>query len=69
MENPEEITEMADKLMKDIAEYTKDIASEEVIDTTTTLNYIDRCTQLIKKLAESLSELHQRVDVITEKEQ
>ena len=66
--NPEEIVEMADKLMKDIADSTNDIASESMIDPKTTLNYVDRCTQLIKNLAESVSELHQRVDVITEKD-
>ncbi len=65
---PEEIVEMADKLMKDIADSTKDIASEETVDITMTANYADRCAQLIKNLAESVSELHQRVDVLTEKE-
>jgi chemotaxis regulatin CheY-phosphate phosphatase CheZ len=68
---PEEIVEMADKLMKDIADSTKDIASEEsegAVDVTMAANYADRCAQLIKNLAESVSELHQRVDVITEKE-
>jgi chemotaxis regulatin CheY-phosphate phosphatase CheZ len=68
---PEEIVEMAEKLMKDIADSTKDIASEEsegAVDVTMAANYADRCAQLIKNLAESVSELHQRVDVITEKE-
>jgi chemotaxis regulatin CheY-phosphate phosphatase CheZ len=68
---PEEIVEMADKLMKDIADSTKDIASEEsegAVDVTMAANYADRCAQLIKNLAESVSELHQRVDVLTEKE-
>jgi len=65
---PEEIVEMADRLMKDIADSTKDIASEEAIDVTMATNYADRCAQLIKNLAESVSELHQRVDVLTEKE-
>ncbi len=71
---PEEIVEMADKLMKDIADSTKDIASEAseasegAVDVTMAANYADRCAQLIKNLAESVSELHQRVDVLTEKE-
>ncbi len=65
---PEEIVEMADKLMKDIADTTKDIASEGTVDATMAANYADKCAQLIKNLAESVSELHQRVDVLTEKE-
>ncbi len=65
---PEEIVEMAERLMKDIADSTKDIASEGTVDVTMAANYADRCAQLIKNLAESVSELHQRVDVITEKE-
>ncbi len=65
---PEEIVEMADRLMKDIADSTKDIASEGTIDVTMAANYADKCAQLIKNLAESVSELHQRVDVLTEKE-
>ncbi len=65
---PEEIVEMADRLMKDIADSTKDIASEGAVDVTMAVNYADRCAQLIKNLAESMSELHQRVDVLTEKE-
>ncbi len=65
---PEEIVEMADRLMKDIADSTRDIASEGTVDVTMAANYADRCAQLIKNLAESVSELHQRVDVITEKE-
>ncbi len=68
---PEEIVEMADRLMKDIADSTKDIASEAsggAVDVTMAANYADRCARLIKNLAESVSELHQRVDVITEKE-
>jgi chemotaxis regulatin CheY-phosphate phosphatase CheZ len=65
---PEEIVELADRLMKDIADSTKDIASEESVDITMAVNYADRCAQLIKNLAESVSELHQRVDVLTEKE-
>ncbi len=65
---PEEIVEMAERLMKDIADTTKDIASEGTVDVTMAANYADRCAQLIKNLAESVSELHQRVDVITEKE-
>jgi len=66
--NPEEIVEMADRLMKDISDSTKDISSEENVDVTMAVNYADRCAQLIKNLAESVSELHQRVDVLTEKE-
>lgn len=65
---PEEIVEMADRLMKDIADSTKDIASEGTVDVTMAANYADKCAQLIKNLAESVSELHQRVDVLTEKE-
>lgn len=65
---PEEIVEMADRLMKDIADSTEDIASEGTIDVTMAANYADKCAQLIKNLAESVSELHQRVDVLTEKE-
>lgn len=41
---------MADRLMKDIADSTKDIASEEAVDITMTANFADRCTQLIKNL-------------------
>ncbi len=66
--NPEEIVEMADRLMKDISDSTKDISSEGTADVTMAVNYADRCAQLIKNLAESVSELHQRVDVLTEKE-
>ena len=65
---PEEIVEMADRLMKDISDSTKDISSEATVDVTMAVNYADRCAQLIKNLAESVSELHQRVDVLTEKE-
>ncbi len=65
---PEEIIEMADRLMRDISNSTKDIASEEPIDSTIALNFADRCAKLIRNLAETVSELHQRVDVITEKE-
>ncbi len=65
---PEEIVEMADRLMKDISDSTKDISSEGTADVTMAVNYADRCAQLIKNLAESVSELHQRVDVLTEKE-
>ena len=66
---PEEIVEMADRLMKDISESTKDIAeSKEAIDITMATNFIDRCTGIIKSLAENVAELHQRVDVLTEKE-
>ncbi len=59
---PEEIVEMAERLMNDIAD-TKDN-----IDVTMAANFADRCTQLVKILAESVAELHQRVDVLTEKE-
>ena len=68
MYTPEEIVEMADRLMKDISDSTKDISSEATVDVTMAVNYADRCAQLIKNLAESVSELHQRVDVLTEKE-
>jgi len=69
---PEEIVEMADRLMKDIANLTKDIADAEspgqVIDITMAVNFVDRCAGILKNLAENMAELHQRVDVITEKE-
>ena len=65
---PEEIVEMADRLMKDISDSTKDVSSEATVDVIMAVNYADRCAQLIKNLAESVSELHQRVDVLTEKE-
>ena len=59
---PEEIIEMADRLMKDIAD------SKDNLDITASVSFTDRCAELIKKLAESMTELHQRVDVRTEKE-
>ncbi|VVB94156.1 Uncharacterised protein [uncultured archaeon] len=59
---PEEIVEMAERLMNDIAD-TKDN-----IDITMAANFADRCAQIVKTLAESVAELHQRVDVLTEKE-
>ncbi len=59
---PEEIVEMANDLMSDIA------ASKDDIDITLAANFADRCAMIIKNLAESVAELHQRVDVITEKE-
>ncbi|NJD77611.1 MAG: hypothetical protein FIB08_11030 [Candidatus Methanoperedens sp.] len=59
---PEEIVEMAEKLMNDIAD-TKDN-----IDITMAASFADRCAQLVKTLAENVAELHQRVDVLTEKE-
>lgn len=59
---PEEIVEMAERLMNDIAD-TKDN-----IDITMAANFADRCAQIVKILAESVAELHQRVDVLTEKE-
>jgi hypothetical protein len=36
---PEEIVEIADRLMKDIADSTKDIASEKAADVTMAANY------------------------------
>ena len=59
---PEEIVEMADVLMKDIAD------SKDNIDVVLAANFADRCVQIIKNLAESMAELHQRVDVLTEKD-
>jgi hypothetical protein len=59
---PEEIVEMANLLMKDIAD------SKENIDTKQAARFTDRCAELIKNLAESMSELHNRVDVLTEKD-
>lgn len=59
---PEEIAEMADMLMKDIAD------SKDNIDITLAANFADRCAIIIKRLAESMAELHQRVDVLTEKD-
>jgi hypothetical protein len=59
---PEEIVEMANLLMKDIAD------SKDDLDVTLTASFVDRCTELVKNLAESVAELHQRVDVLTEKD-
>jgi hypothetical protein len=58
---PEEIVDMANVLMKDIAD------SKDVIDVKLAASFADRCAEIIKNLAESVAELHQRVDVITEK--
>jgi hypothetical protein len=62
---PEEIVEMANLLMKDIADAAD---SKENIDANLAASFADRCAGLIKNLAESMAELHQRVDVLTEKE-
>ena len=59
---PEEIVEMANLLMKDIAD------SKDNIDAKLAASFADRCAELIKNLAESMAELHQRVDVLTEKD-
>ncbi len=59
---PEEIIEMADRLMKDISD------SKDSLDITAAASFTDRCTEILKNLAESVAELHQRVDVLTEKE-
>lgn len=59
---PEEIIEMADRLMKDISD------SKDNLDITAAASFTDRCAEIIRNLAESVAELHQRVDVLTEKE-
>lgn len=59
---PEEIVDMANRLMKDIAD------SKDDIDAIMAASFADRCAELIKTLAESVAELHQRVDVLTEKD-
>ncbi len=59
---PEEIVDMAERLMKDIAD------SKDRLDVTLTASFVDRCAEIVKNLAESTAELHQRVDVLTEKE-
>lgn len=59
---PEEIVDMANSLMKDIAD------SKDDIDAKLAANFADRCTEIVKKLAESVAELHQRVDVLSEKD-
>jgi hypothetical protein len=58
---PEEIVEMADILMRNIAN------SKDNIDAILAANFADRCAHIIKNLAESMAELHNRVDVLTEK--
>lgn len=66
---PEELVEMADRLRKDIADTTKDIIeSKEVTDITMATNFIDKCAVILRNLAENLAELHERVDVLTEKD-
>ncbi len=62
MYTPEEIVDMAERLMKDIAD------SKDSLDVTMTASFVDRCAEIVKNLAESTAELHQRVDVLTEKE-
>jgi hypothetical protein len=59
---PEEIVEMANLLMKDIAD------SKDNIDAKKATRFTDRCAELIKNLAESMAELNNRVDVLTEKD-
>lgn len=59
---PEEIIEMTERLMKDISD------SKDNLDVIASVSFTDRCTEILKNLAESVAELHQRVDVITEKE-
>jgi hypothetical protein len=48
--------------MKDIAD------SKDNIDAKLAASFADRCAELIKNLAESIAELHTRVDVLTEKD-
>ncbi|MCZ7405236.1 MAG: hypothetical protein O8C67_09950 [Candidatus Methanoperedens sp.] len=59
---PEEIIEMTERLMKDISD------SKDNLDVIASVSFTDRCAEILKNLAESVAELHQRVDVITEKE-
>jgi len=59
---PEEIVEMANLLMKDIAD------SRDNSDAKLAASFADKCAEIIKNLAESVAELHQRVDVLTEKD-
>jgi len=59
---PEEIVELANLLMKDIAD------SKDNIDAKLAASFADRCAELIKTFAESMAELHNRVDVLTEKD-
>jgi hypothetical protein len=62
---PEEIVEMANLLMKDIADSAD---SKDNIDAKLAASFADRCAELIKNLAENMTELHNRVDVLTEKD-
>lgn len=57
---PEEIVDMAERLMRDIA-------STEDIDAKMAASFADRCAEIIKNLAESMAILHQQVDILTEK--
>ncbi len=59
---PEEIIEMTERLMKDISD------SKDNLDVIASVSFTDRCAEILKNLAESVAELHQRVDVISEKE-
>ncbi len=59
---PEEIVDMANILMKEIAD------SKDDIDAKLAATFADKCAEIIKNLAESVAELHQRVDVLTEKD-
>ncbi len=59
---PEEIVDMANRLMMDIAD------SKDDIDAIMAASFTDKCVEIVKNLAESVAELHQRVDVLTEKE-
>jgi hypothetical protein len=49
-------------LIKDIED------SKDNIDAKLAASFADRCAQLIKNLAESMAELHNRVDVLTERD-
>ena len=47
----------------------KEIAdSKDNIDVKLAVNFADKCAGIIRNLVESVAELHQRVDVLTEKE-
>ncbi len=59
---PEEVIDMANSLMRDIAK------SKDDIDARLAASFADRCAEIVKNLAESVAELHQRVDVLTEKD-
>ena len=67
---PEEIVEMVDRLINDIASSTEDIAAaenaKEVTDVTMAAYFADRWARILKTLAENVAELHERVDVLTE---